>query len=1832
MNKIVQAGYENGDEAATSTSRDTERSITQKQIPIKTTTETDFNSFLRANPELMEDFLKSGYDIYSAYLGKEKTTESKVISSLSEELIGITGIGVGLPGKNQSVFDDENIDLILSGHNFIDSVNEEIKQDILSKNINRLVKSPDGSASFEEINELSQVISLAGQMGEFDPIDDFKLDEKLLQSLDITFTMAICAGLEALADAGIPLVKSSITTTTGKILEGDWALPEELQAETGIIFASAFPGYDNLIKELNEYQQSEDKKSFRRNFLFRILSMGHSQFAQLIKAKGPNTQINAACASTTQAIGVAEDWIRTGRCNRVIVIAADDAAGETLLPWIGSGFLVAGGVSTESEVEKAAIPFGTNRHGLIIGSAAAGIIIENETAYSKRGVKPIVDLIGSQFANSAFHGSRLDVKHITNEFENFVDKIEKRFEIPRKELAEEGIFVSHETYTPARGGSAESEIEALKAVFGNDASKMTIVNTKGFTGHAMGVGIEECVAIKSMEKGIIPPIANYDQIDPVFSDLKFSRGENRRVRYALRLAAGFGSQIAFTAFRLNTPEERVDLDNHEKWLEHLGGGLDDGFLDGRVLKLRTRPRKIKTSSDSVARKPKLPAIAAGNILPELINIISEITGYESNLIEADMHLEEDLGIDTIKQAEIFGIVRDKWDLELDETLSLADFTTPNKIVSYIQDKIPQTSSAPLSKKSEVSLITDDSGLKSKIKDIVSEATGYEPDLIEDDMDLEEDLGIDTIKQAEIFGDIREMYNLVLDETVSLAEFRSIQDIANYVSQNASQITSDTAVIRIDEEEKQETGKDKPEERDVTIEKLILSPAILDKEKANKVKLTDINSLVIDLNSSRTQSILEELTKKKIRFYEYNLFEDSVTKLKDMEFDTFIIILPDDETTPGHIDQEIYNKMFKLFQKIDLNSEQKILAISDEKSFGFEKDAKPISGGISGFIKTLGLEFEMKVKHLYSSKNKEIIQEIEYWDDIIEISYIKNLRYTIVYSDITEVVTKSSKLDLKNDDLLLVTGGGRGITFSCLEALCTIVKPKVAIFGIEDISHCTPEILVLSEEQLQEHKDKMIEELRATEEKVTPVMIDRKWNSFMFGLEVSRNLQKLEKLKIKAEYYRVDVTKQKEVEKTITKLEKEFDSKVTHIVHGAGLEESKSFKKKKFDFSKLIVSVKVEGIWNILNVVEKENLKRVVCFTSIAGRFGNRGQIDYSFANGYLSRLCWMLNQQGIPSIACDWSAWGGVGMATRGSIMKVLTSFGINPISLESGTSVFVKLFLNEIGKEVIVSNGLGPFEAASIPEQNVAIKNYPLIDSIEYIDSKFRAYHQLSVDTDLYMVDHQIENVPVFPGVMGLEMFSEMYQITSLSTPFILKEIEFLSALKLQKNHPKRIFVEYDPSNNEMSLKSIFIPKGDEKLKRNIEHFKLQIGTEIRKRTKRKSSVPIDDTKIPLMLEDEIYKLFFHGRSFQVLSNLLDLEDDMAITSVRIPEEEIFAEKGSKVLINPRTIEAALQTAGLYDLIVNNESSLPSTINKVTLYNNKQPHHIIAQFKQKDENFSYFDVEIYDESKQLIVLLEGLGMIHTQFAFTEDSESKEKLKTLKDYWQISNSFSENMIKITPIQMVSKQYETQPKAMMKYLSTEEKASFNRKKSEKRKIEYLAGVITAKQLIKNISKDPKSIKTTEIRKTTKGQPYIYDSKKKEKSNLNLSITHSGDFAIAAIGECPIGIDIEKIEDRSESFYKEAFTEKERDKISSDSELGTVYWTIKEAITKALGEGLNLSLHDIEISEDEKKSSYKVDFSSKAAESVPYDSDSFEITSKKFHNYTLSYCEIKPEDKK
>ena len=298
---------------------------------------------------------------------------------------------------------------------------------------------------------------------------------------------------------------------------------------------------------------------FDRRFLFRCLSMGHSQFAEIIGARGPNTQINSACASTTQAVALAEDWIRAGRCRRVVVVAADDATSDTMMEWIGAGFLASGAAATDEVVEDAATPFDRRRHGMIVGMGAAAFVVEREDAARERGHAadlPRCWRPSRPTARSTAPG--WTSTHISRVMETWSRQAEAAVgDRPRATIAPELVFVSHETYTPARGGSAAAEVESLRAVFGAAADKIVVANTKGFTGHPMGVGIEDVVAVKALETGIVPPVPNFKEVDPDLGMLNLSKGGIYPIRYALRLAAGFGSQISMTPPRLGADAGRA---------------------------------------------------------------------------------------------------------------------------------------------------------------------------------------------------------------------------------------------------------------------------------------------------------------------------------------------------------------------------------------------------------------------------------------------------------------------------------------------------------------------------------------------------------------------------------------------------------------------------------------------------------------------------------------------------------------------------------------------------------------------------------------------------------------------------------------------------------------------------------------------------------------------------------------------------------------------------------------------------------------------------------------------------------------------------------------------------------------------------------------------------------------------------------------------------------------------------------------------------------------------------------------------------------------------------
>ena len=829
----------------------------------------------------------------------------------------ISGIAAGGPGSWDKVFREGVLDEILQGRNLIEPVSSEIQQKQIDKNVEIVIKSKDGNHRIEHLSSPEQAIKLAAKAGSFDLEKEFGLPAKWVASMDRCFQLAIAAGILALKDAGIPLVLYYKPTSTGGYLPDRWGLPEEMIDNTGVIFTSAYPitnsmmgefaqkltallenknaqeltkFYETFINqisdpalkaELKAWYDAEMAKvpalqSFTSQFILKTIIIAQSHFAQWIRAKGPATSMSAACASTAQAISVAHDWIRLGRAKRVIVISADDITNNSISEWMLTAFLASGAATTQADVTKAALPFDRRRNGMIVGMGAVSLVVEEQAEVEKRGMKPLAKLLATEIRNSGFHVTRLDVGHVAQVMNELVSHAEKEYGLNRSDIAKQLVFISHETYTPARGGSASAEAYALKSTFGKDVSSVIVSNTKGFTGHSMGAGLEDAIAVRCLNTGLVPPIANFKEADPELQGITLSKGGHYNFKYALRLAAGFGSQIGMTLLEKmwTVGEPRItDSAKHEAWLKHISNQQNPVLeVDHNTLRVKdnykhgVKPSLVMEGAQAfvdkvnmmashaapaaapvvtsapapapaaaaaaaqpapVAAAPKaaLPNTDEASVTKDILAIVSEKTGYPEDMLDLDLDMEADLGIDTVKQAELFAIMREKYQIARQEGVQLKDYPTIRSIIKYAMENAgSETGAAPAAPVASVAQPapapvvtsapapapavtaapaqpapvaaapkaalpnTDEASVTKDILAIVSEKTGYPEDMLDLDLDMEADLGIDTVKQAELFAIMRDKYQIARQEGVQLKDYPTIRSIIKYAMENAGSET------------------------------------------------------------------------------------------------------------------------------------------------------------------------------------------------------------------------------------------------------------------------------------------------------------------------------------------------------------------------------------------------------------------------------------------------------------------------------------------------------------------------------------------------------------------------------------------------------------------------------------------------------------------------------------------------------------------------------------------------------------------------------------------------------------------------------------------------------------------------------------------------------------------------------------------------------------------------------------------------------------------------------------------------------------------------------------
>ena len=200
----------------------------------------------------------------------------------------------------------------------------------------------------------------------------------------------------------------------------------------------------------------------------------------------------------------------------------------------------------------------------------------------------------------------------------------------------------------------------------------------------------------------------------------------------------------------------------------------------------------------------------------------EKTGYPKDMLDLDLDLEADLGVDTVKQAEMFAAIREIYNIPRDENRKLRDYPTLAHVIRFVFEKRPDLagvpavpSTAPISAPTvptpspvAAQAATDDA-IKEKVLEIVAEKSGYPKDMLDLDLDLEADLGIDTVKQAEMFAAVRAAYNIPRDENLKLRDFPTLAHVIKFARDRQPGVAKESAASPSAMQEKPEPTQKKP---------------------------------------------------------------------------------------------------------------------------------------------------------------------------------------------------------------------------------------------------------------------------------------------------------------------------------------------------------------------------------------------------------------------------------------------------------------------------------------------------------------------------------------------------------------------------------------------------------------------------------------------------------------------------------------------------------------------------------------------------------------------------------------------------------------------------------------------------------------------------------------------------------------------------------------------------------------------------------------------------------------------------------------------------------------
>jgi len=397
-------------------------------------------------------------------------------------------------------------EVVVTGIGMISPVGNNINE-----SWNNLINGNSGIDYIHSFDPSDLETKIAGEIKNFDPVEI--IGKKESRRMDRFSQLALVASLEALDHA-----KLNINITN--------------ENKISVMITSGIGGIITLSDQINVLNEKGASRVSPFLVPMMLPDMASAQVSMRIGAKGPNFAVVSACASGGDSIGVASEFIKSGRAE-IVLAGGTEAA---VCPIGIAGFNACHALSKNNDNPKeASKPFDANRDGFVLGEGAAILVLESEESAISRNATILAKLSG--------YGSSADANHITQPAPGGEGGVRAM----KEALSNANITSSDIDYINAHGTSTpindKFETMAMKTVFSNNYSDLNISSTKSMTGHLLGASgaIEAAISIKSLMSNIIPPTINLKTPDPE-CDLNYTPNQsiNKNINNVMSNSFGFG--------------------------------------------------------------------------------------------------------------------------------------------------------------------------------------------------------------------------------------------------------------------------------------------------------------------------------------------------------------------------------------------------------------------------------------------------------------------------------------------------------------------------------------------------------------------------------------------------------------------------------------------------------------------------------------------------------------------------------------------------------------------------------------------------------------------------------------------------------------------------------------------------------------------------------------------------------------------------------------------------------------------------------------------------------------------------------------------------------------------------------------------------------------------------------------------------------------------------------------------------------------------------------------------------------------------------------------------